>query len=147
MKTVRNTILLYTLYDKILGMLLVSKLPKDRESSWEEYSGQIMVRMNYSLWLKNWHQCYTMTIILCHFPNLIFFCHNTLCYRSFIIRSIFFTCITFYIMCLYVYDSSMWTFFLCLFMFEIKVSCQIKSVSSWSEIFLFKRYKNNLWAT
>ena len=115
---------------KILRMLLVSKLPKDRESSWEEYSGQIMVRMNYSLWLKNWHQCYTMTIILCHFPNLKYFfvpihyiievsllgqyffiLHFTLCACMFMIHQCEHFC--FGCSCL-----------------EIEISCQIKSVSS-----------------
>ena len=121
---------------KILRMLLVSKLPKDRESSWEEYSGQNVVRMNYSLWLKNWHQCYTMTIILCHFPYVfeIFFCPNTLYYRSFIIRSIFFILHFTLCACMFMIHQCEHFCFGCSCL-EIKISSQIKSISSWSEIF------------
>ena len=121
---------------KILRMLLVSKLPKDRESSWDEHSGQNVVRVNYSLWLNNWHQCYTMTIILCHFPYVseIFFCPNTLYYRSFIIRSIFFILHFTLCACMFMIHQCEHFCFGCSCL-EIKISSQIKSISSWSEIF------------
>ena len=125
---------------KILRMLLVSKLPKDRESSWDEHSGQNVVRVNYSLWLNNWHQCYTMTIILCHFPYVyeIFF-PNTIHYiiKVSLLGQYFLYYILRYVpVCLWCEHFS----FGCSCL-EIKISSQIKSISSWSEIYFFKNTK------
>ena len=120
-------------------------MPKDRESSWDEHSGQNVVRVNYSLWLNNWHQCYTMTIILCHFPYVseIFFCPNTLYYRSFIIRSIFFILHFTLCACMFMIHQCEHFCFGCSCL-EIKISSQIKSISSWSEIFFLKNTKKKL---